>query len=126
MPDEFYPHHANLSRAHREFVESQLRDKALPTSAVCTSTLELGIDIEMVESVAQRDRNVCFCSTARSGFANIATERAKKNDVLSRCRVSSRMMMPCLLDVNPASTLDGNHEGHQKNVSPAPGLYRKT
>jgi len=53
VPEEFYPHHANLSRAHREFVESRLRDDALPTSAVCTSTLELGIDIGSVESVAQ-------------------------------------------------------------------------
>jgi len=53
VPNEFYAHHANLSRGHREFVETRLRDRGLPTSAVCTSTLELGIDIGDVESVAQ-------------------------------------------------------------------------
>lgn len=53
VPEEFYPHHANLSRMHREFVENRLRDGNPPTSAVCTSTLELGIDIGAIESVAQ-------------------------------------------------------------------------
>ena len=52
-PNEFYPHHANLSRGHRETVEARLRDPDLPTTAVCTSTLELGIDIGAVETVAQ-------------------------------------------------------------------------
>jgi ATP-dependent Lhr-like helicase len=53
VPEEFFAHHANLSRAHREFVEGRLKDGKLPTSAVCTSTLELGIDIGAVENVAQ-------------------------------------------------------------------------
>lgn len=53
LPNEFYPHHANLSRDHREFLEERLKQGLLPTSAVCTSTLELGIDIGDVESVAQ-------------------------------------------------------------------------
>lgn len=53
LPEEFFPHHANLTRAHREFVEDRLKDGKLPTSAVCTSTLELGIDIGAIEGVAQ-------------------------------------------------------------------------
>ena len=53
LPQEFYPHHANLSREHRDFVEKRLKDKNLPTTAVCTSTLELGIDIGDVKCVAQ-------------------------------------------------------------------------
>lgn len=53
LPQEFYPHHASLSREHRDFVEKRLKDKNLPTTAVCTSTLELGIDIGDVECVAQ-------------------------------------------------------------------------
>ncbi|MEP4959859.1 MAG: DEAD/DEAH box helicase [Roseobacter sp.] len=53
LPQEFYPHHASLSKDHREFVEARLKDDALPTSAVCTSTLELGIDIGDVKCVAQ-------------------------------------------------------------------------
>jgi len=53
VPNEFYPHHANLSRGERELLERRLRDDAVPTTAICTSTLELGIDIGEVETVAQ-------------------------------------------------------------------------
>ncbi len=53
LPQEFYPHHASLSREHREFVETRLKDGAKPTTAICTSTLELGIDIGDVNCVAQ-------------------------------------------------------------------------
>jgi len=53
LPQEFYPHHANLSREHREFVEHRLKDGTVPTTAICTSTLELGIDIGDVVCVAQ-------------------------------------------------------------------------
>lgn len=53
LPQEFYPHHASLSKEHREFVEQRLKDGDLPTSAICTSTLELGIDIGDVTCVAQ-------------------------------------------------------------------------
>ncbi len=53
LPQEFYAHHANLSKEHREFVEHRLKEGRHPTTAVCTSTLELGIDIGDVECVAQ-------------------------------------------------------------------------
>ncbi|WP_037313227.1 DEAD/DEAH box helicase [Ruegeria halocynthiae] len=53
LPQEFYPHHASLSREHRDFVEKRLKDANQPTTAVCTSTLELGIDIGDVTCVAQ-------------------------------------------------------------------------
>lgn len=53
VPNEFFPHHANLSRDHRAFVEERLREGPLPTTAVCTSTLELGIDIGDIASVGQ-------------------------------------------------------------------------
>lgn len=53
VPQEFYPHHASLSRQHREFVEKRLKTEGQPTTAVCTSTLELGIDIGDVTCVAQ-------------------------------------------------------------------------
>ena len=53
LPQEFYPHHANLTREHREFVENRLRGENKPTTAICTTTLELGIDIGSVKNVAQ-------------------------------------------------------------------------
>ena len=53
VPNEFWPHHGNLSKNVREAVEAQLKDTTRPATAVCTSTLELGIDIGSVSSVAQ-------------------------------------------------------------------------
>ncbi|TPG53640.1 DEAD/DEAH box helicase [Roseomonas nepalensis] len=53
VPNEFFPHHGNLSKEIREDLEVRLKEGRLPTTAVCTSTLELGIDIGSVVSVAQ-------------------------------------------------------------------------
>jgi ATP-dependent Lhr-like helicase len=50
---QFLAHHGSLSKEIREHVEEQLKDPATPVTAVCTSTLELGIDIGSVDSVAQ-------------------------------------------------------------------------
>ncbi len=52
VPDEFFPHHGSLSKTLREELEDRLKDGALPTTAICTSTLELGVDIGSVKSVA--------------------------------------------------------------------------
>src|SRR6266404_7011028 len=53
VPNEFYPHHGSLSKVLREDLEDRLKDAKLPTTAICTSTLELGVDIGSVKSVAQ-------------------------------------------------------------------------
>lgn len=53
LPNEFFPHHASLSRDHRSFVEERLKAGRLPTTAICTSTLELGIDIGDIACVGQ-------------------------------------------------------------------------
>jgi len=53
FPNEFFPHHGSLSRDVRETLETRLKDSKLPTTAISTVTLELGIDIGSVESVAQ-------------------------------------------------------------------------
>ena len=52
VPMEFFPHHANLDRMHRTDLEERLKTRAAAT-AVCTSTLELGIDIGAIKCVAQ-------------------------------------------------------------------------
>ncbi|ROR99938.1 ATP-dependent Lhr-like helicase [Sinobacterium caligoides] len=53
VPNEFFPHHGSLSKELRTDLESRLQKETLPTTAVCTMTLELGIDIGKVKSVAQ-------------------------------------------------------------------------
>ena len=53
VPNEFWPHHGSLSKELREEAEAALKDQSRPASAVCTSTLELGIDISAINSVAQ-------------------------------------------------------------------------
>ena len=52
VPVDFFPHHASLSRDHRLDLERRLKTSKT-TTAICTSTLELGIDIGDIDSVAQ-------------------------------------------------------------------------
>src|SRR5512133_2644680 len=53
IPNEFWPHHGSLSKQIREETESLLKDKSKPATAICTATLEMGIDIGSVKSIAQ-------------------------------------------------------------------------
>lgn len=53
VPNEFWPHHGSLSKEIRSETEAALKQKEQPASAICTNTLELGIDIGAVKSVAQ-------------------------------------------------------------------------
>jgi len=53
VPNEFFPHHGSLSKELRTELESRLQKEKLPTTAICTMTLELGIDIGKVKSVCQ-------------------------------------------------------------------------
>lgn len=53
VPCEFYPHHGNLAAPIRQEAEARLKEPGRPATVVCTSTLELGIDVGAVKSVAQ-------------------------------------------------------------------------
>ncbi|HKH45954.1 MAG TPA: DEAD/DEAH box helicase [Thermoanaerobaculia bacterium] len=53
LANEFWPHHGSLSRDLREEAEAAIKDRSRPASAVCTTTLELGIDVGAIGSVAQ-------------------------------------------------------------------------
>ena len=52
LPNEFWPHHGSLSREIREEAEERLQGTR-PATVVATTTLELGIDIGAVDSIAQ-------------------------------------------------------------------------
>ncbi|CCH32858.1 DEAD/DEAH box helicase [Actinosynnema sp. NPDC047251] len=52
VPNEFFPHHGSLAKDVREHVEDLLKGNR-PVTVLCTSTLEMGIDIGTLSSVAQ-------------------------------------------------------------------------
>ncbi|GAB3007038.1 DEAD/DEAH box helicase [Saccharothrix stipae] len=52
VPNEFFPHHGSLAKDVREHVEGLLKSNR-PVTVLCTSTLEMGIDIGTLTSVAQ-------------------------------------------------------------------------
>ncbi len=53
LSNEFMVHHGSLARSLREDAEAALKDPSRPTTAVATTTLEMGIDIGSVTSIAQ-------------------------------------------------------------------------
>ncbi|QBL10489.1 DEAD/DEAH box helicase [Rheinheimera sp. D18] len=53
VPNEFFAHHGSLSKELRQDVEKRLQQEQYPTTAICTMTLELGIDIGKVNTVIQ-------------------------------------------------------------------------
>ncbi|MBE9101686.1 DEAD/DEAH box helicase [Vacuolonema iberomarrocanum] len=52
VPNEFFPHHGSLSKEIREEAEQALKSDK-PTNVICTTTLEMGIDVGSVKSIAQ-------------------------------------------------------------------------
>ncbi|MCF5903246.1 DEAD/DEAH box helicase [Aeromonas veronii] len=56
VPNQFWAHHGSLSKTYREETEQALKSGDVPATAICTSTLELGIDIGSVKSICQIGR----------------------------------------------------------------------
>lgn len=53
VPNEFRVHHGSISKIERESIERDLQKGECPVTVFCTSTLELGIDVGKVKSIAQ-------------------------------------------------------------------------
>lgn len=53
LPVTFFPHHGRLAKSEREETEAELKRGHLPVSAICTTTLEMGIDIGAIKGVVQ-------------------------------------------------------------------------
>ncbi len=52
VPNEFLPHHGSLSKELRAEAEAALK-RDHPVNVICTMTLEMGIDVGAVQSIAQ-------------------------------------------------------------------------
>lgn len=99
VPNEFWPHHGSLSREIREDTERALKAGDRPATAVCTTTLELGIDIGAVKSVAQIGpppsvaalRQRLGRSGRRPGEPAILRAYAIEDEVDQRASVSDRL-----------------------------------
>ncbi len=84
VPNEFLPHHGSLSKDLRETAEQALRGER-PANVVCTTTLEMGIDIGAMTSIAQIGAPFSVTSTrqrlGRSG-------RREGDPAILRCYIS--------------------------------------
>lgn len=114
LPQEFFAHHGSLSRELRLHVEEQLKRGDRPLTVVCTSTLEMGIDIGAVKSIAQIGAPPSVASLrqrlGRSGRRGepavlrlyieeaTVTERSSPQDAIRATLVESIAMVNLLLD----------------------------
>jgi ATP-dependent Lhr-like helicase len=98
VPNEFLPHHGNLSKELREEAEQALKGER-PANVVCTTTLEMGIDIGAMASIAQVGAPFSVTSTrqrlGRSG-------RREGDPAILRCYISEPEVTP---DTSPQDAL---------------------
>lgn len=100
VPNEFFPHHGSLSKELRETLEVRLQNGRLPTTAVCTMTLELGIDIGKVNSVIQVAPPYSISSltqrlgrSGRRGEASILRMLITESELTSKSNIGDRLRM---------------------------------
>lgn len=91
LPNEFMPHYGSLSKELRQAAEEALKEPNRPANVVCTSTLELGIDIGSVTSIAQIGAPYSVASTrqrlGRSG-------RQQRDPAILRIYISEPEVTP--------------------------------
>lgn len=100
VPNEFFPHHGSLSKELREGLEKRLQEDKLPTSAACTMTLELGIDIGHVDSIAQVTAPHSVSSlrqrlgrSGRRGEASVLRMFITENELTEKSHITDRLRM---------------------------------
>jgi len=106
VPNEFFPHHGSLSKEIRESLESRLQEGKLPTTAVCTMTLELGIDIGSVDSIAQVTAPHSVASlrqrlgrSGRRGEAAVLRMFISENELTPKSHISDRLRLETFLSI---------------------------
>ncbi len=106
-PVETFAHHGSLARDHRSEVEERLRKGEMPTQVVCTSTLELGIDIGDVQVVGQVGPPPSVAalkqrvgrSGRRSGTAQVLRQCVELRDVSAQDTVLDRLHLPLIQSI---------------------------
>jgi ATP-dependent helicase Lhr and Lhr-like helicase len=81
VPNGFFPHHGSVSKSLREELEKRLKKGDLPTTVVASTTLELGIGIGSVKSVAQIGARVPSPHFGNGLGAAVATRALPKSCV---------------------------------------------
>ena len=108
VPNEFWAHHGSLSKEYREEAERALKEGERPATAICTTTLELGIDIGSVKSICQVGSPPSVASLrqrlGRSG-------RRKGEPAILRCYCIERALEP------KSGISDNLHEGLLQSVA---------
>lgn len=81
LPNFFYPHHGKLSKELREHAEVEIKERRNPITIIATSTLEMGVDIGSVGSVAQID-----ASSSVAGLRQRVGRSGRRGDSKSKLR----------------------------------------
>jgi ATP-dependent Lhr-like helicase len=90
IPNEFFPHHGSLAKDLRENLETRLKEGKFPTTVTCTQTLELGIDISNVNSVAQVDAPQSVSSLRQ----RLGRSGRRNQDAILRLYVTEKVKSP--------------------------------
>jgi len=78
IQEGYFAHHSSIDKAEREYVEKKLAASKTPLSIVCTSSLELGIDIGAIDLVCQLDTTFTVSSLKqRMGRSGRKQEQAQ-------------------------------------------------
>lgn len=106
FPNEFFPHHGSLDKQSREDLETRLQKDNLPTTAICTMTLELGIDIGKVDSVIQVTAPHSVASlrqrlgrSGRRGGASILRMLIAENEIEHDSNIVDKLRMELLQSI---------------------------
>ena len=89
VPNEFWPHHGSLSKEIRAEAEQALKSD-MPSNVICTTTLEMGIDVGSVKSIAQVGAPFSVSSTRQ----RLGRSGRKSGPAIARFYISEREVTP--------------------------------
>lgn len=115
VPNEFFPHHGSLAKHLREDLEKRLQKGNKPTTAICTMTLELGIDIGKVKSVVQVNAPHTVSSlrqrlgrSGRRGTPSILRMFITEKELTSKSNVVDRLRLELIQSIAMLRLLIGS------------------